>query len=383
MLGGVAAVYGSFGLIVASTSALVPAIRADLDLSRGQMGLVLGAWQLAYIGASLPAARIIDRIGLRQAILVSISLMVASAILRSAAQGFITLLLAVAVLGVGGPLISIGAPKAAAVLFAGAERSRAVGVYGTAPAIGGAIALATANGIVGDLLDNSWRSVSLVYAAMSALAGVLWMFVSGSIDDVAPDDEAHLSVRDLIALPIVRVVLVMAVLGFTVSHGIGQWMVDLLADGGRPVSTAGYLAALGMVITMVGSLVLPVLATAARRVAILAGALAVGSVGVAALTVGGPGVFATIAASSIGRVAVMPICMLFLMDHRDVGPRNIAVAGGLFFSAAQFGGVGGPYLTGLLADASGSFDLPVAVHASLLIALALYVVAAVPRAVRS
>ena len=156
-----------------------------------------------------------------------------------------------------------------------------------------------------------------------------------------------------------------------------------LADGGRPVSTAGYLAALGMVITMVGSLVLPVLATAARRVAILAGALAVGSVGVAALTVGGPGVFAAIAASSIGRVAVMPICMLFLMDHRDVGPRNIAVAGGLFFTAAQFGGVGGPYLTGLLADASGSFDLPVAVHASLLIALALYVVAAVPRAVRS
>ena len=43
----------------------MPSIRADLDLSRGEMGLVLGAWQLAYIAASVPAGRVIDRIVVR------------------------------------------------------------------------------------------------------------------------------------------------------------------------------------------------------------------------------------------------------------------------------------------------------------------------------
>ncbi len=60
VLGGAWAVYAAFGLLVATTGALVPQIQADLELSDGQMGAVLGAWQLVFIGASIPAGRIIE-----------------------------------------------------------------------------------------------------------------------------------------------------------------------------------------------------------------------------------------------------------------------------------------------------------------------------------
>ena len=99
---GVAGVYASFGLLMTSTGALVPSIRDDLDLSRGQMGFILGAWQLAYIGASVPAGRFIDRVGLRRALTWSIAVMVASTVLRAASQDFLSMLAAVALLGVTG-----------------------------------------------------------------------------------------------------------------------------------------------------------------------------------------------------------------------------------------------------------------------------------------
>ena len=52
--------YSSFGFITRALYPLVTPILADLNMSYSQMGLVMGSWQLAYIGAldpALPAAR--------------------------------------------------------------------------------------------------------------------------------------------------------------------------------------------------------------------------------------------------------------------------------------------------------------------------------------
>ena len=48
--------YMSFGAIVRSLSPLVTPILADLKMSYSQMGLVMGSWQLTYIGAAFTAA---------------------------------------------------------------------------------------------------------------------------------------------------------------------------------------------------------------------------------------------------------------------------------------------------------------------------------------
>lgn len=53
--------YVSFGAIIRTLSPLVTPILADLDMSYSQMGLVMGSWQLTYIGAAFAAGFLIDK----------------------------------------------------------------------------------------------------------------------------------------------------------------------------------------------------------------------------------------------------------------------------------------------------------------------------------
>ncbi len=137
-------VYAGFGLTSGAMAPVVGEIRHDLGLSTSAMGLVLGAWQLVYLFSAIPGGRVIDRLGARRAVAATAVLVAASAAARAGAQGFVTLYLAVALFGLGGPLISIGGPKLIAAWFAPEDRGKAVGLYSTAPAVGAMVALSGA-----------------------------------------------------------------------------------------------------------------------------------------------------------------------------------------------------------------------------------------------
>jgi MFS family permease len=57
----------------------------------------------------------------------------------------------------------------------------------------------------------------------------------------------------------------------------------------------------------------------------------------------------------LARTSMMAVSMLVLMDAREVGSRHVGAAGGLFFSAAEMGGVLGPLVIGALYDLTGGF----------------------------
>ena len=112
-----AGVYFAFGVMVASIPPMVTVVRDDLGISRAAMGLALGAWALIYIVTAPPAGRIIDRIGLRWSITLGVGFIAASGFARAAAQGLGTFWLAIAIFGIGGPLVSASAPKLVATWF--------------------------------------------------------------------------------------------------------------------------------------------------------------------------------------------------------------------------------------------------------------------------
>ena len=122
VLAGVWLLYFSFGLNLASLAPLVTFIEADLQMSHSAMGAVLGVWQLVYIVASVPCGILIDRVGSRYAFTAGALLIAVSAIGRSVAGDYVQLLLAVGAFGLGGPIISAGAPKTIAGWFRGRER---------------------------------------------------------------------------------------------------------------------------------------------------------------------------------------------------------------------------------------------------------------------
>ncbi len=128
--------YASFGLVAGSLAPLLSHIRNDLNMSHAAMGAALGAWPFVYLAVSAVVGKVLDRVGVRVGLALGAALIGMSGLLRGAAQSGTGLWLAVAVFGLGGPFISIGAPKLVTQWFTSQERGLAVGVYSTAPSVG-------------------------------------------------------------------------------------------------------------------------------------------------------------------------------------------------------------------------------------------------------
>lgn len=84
--------YFSFGVVTRSPSPLITPIIRDLEMSYGQMGFVLGSWQMTYIILAIAAGVLMDRWGIRRSIFLGALVIGISTILRSTSTGFYSLL---------------------------------------------------------------------------------------------------------------------------------------------------------------------------------------------------------------------------------------------------------------------------------------------------
>lgn len=364
MLAGVWLIYCSFGVTVASIAPLVPAISRDLNMSYGAMGTVLGAWPFVYIGASLPCGMLLDRIGPAKGLFLAALIMAVSGALRGFAEGHLSLMLAVAVFGLGGPMISIGAPKLIALLFEGRDRGLAMGIYITGPGMGGVAAMALTNSVMMPALGDDWRLVVSAYAGFTILAGLIWVLIT--VHPAARALEARLAAEPpggllatfgrLASIPTVRIVLIMSIGIFFFNHGLNNWLPELLRSKGLTIADAGFWAAVPTGVSVLAALLIPRLATPERRLRVLA-LLIVG----AAITTGllhlevGRLLGAGLILQGLARGAMMTVALLMLVEVPGVGAKRAGTAGGLFFTAAEIGGVSGPVVIGVLHDATGGF----------------------------
>jgi cyanate permease len=356
--------YASFGLAAGSIPPLVEPILEDLHLSYSEMGLILGAWQFVYIFTASPLGAIVDRLGVRRSLGLGIIVVLISLILRGLAQDFYTLLLAVALFGVGGPIISIGAPKIVSLWFQGNERNIAAGIYTTGPLTGTAIALATAGGFVVPL-TGSWRGISIVYGSVILIVAIAWWLFSkespstNSTKDNQTDknDSTLMVMNELLKIRNVRVVLVMAFATFLLNHGLGNWLPTLLIERGMTMTQAGTWAALGTAIGISGLLIIPPIARQGYRALTMAVLLVIAAVaGVGLIFTTGTILILSVIISNIVRGPMMPIQTLILMETPKIGAKRIGAAAGLFFSAAEIGGFSGPFLLGFIHDLTGSLN---------------------------
>ncbi len=363
--------YASFGVTVATIPPLVDPIIDDLNMSSTQMGIILGAWQFVYIFTASPLGAIVDRLGVRRSLGIGIIIVWVSLVLRGLAVDFYSLLFVVALFGVGGPIISIGAPKVVSLWFQGNQRNLAAGIYTTGPIGGMAIALATAAGVVVPL-TGSWRGISLVYGTVLLVIIVAWWLFSrdaplpaSESSQASSEKESSLTViYELLRLRNVQVILVMAFATFLLNHGLSNWLPTLLREGGMTPTQAGVWPALGNVLAIPGLLVIPPLARHGYRaltMALLLGVAVVTTLGMAYTT--GLVLIIALIASHVVRGPMMPIQTLILMETPRIGAKRIGAAAGLFFAAAEIGGFGGPFLLGFLRDLTGSLKSGVVILA--------------------
>ncbi len=366
MLAGVWAVYFCFGMTTASLAPLVAPIKADLGIGNAAMGGVLGAWPLVYIFAALPCGMLVDRIGVRWSLTLGAAVIAASGGLRGLAGDATGLFLAVAVFGLGGPLVSVGAPKAIAQWFAGPERGFALGACLTGPYLGAALAFSLTHSVAMPLAGGDWRSVAAGYAGLTLAACLIWLAITAHPASRSAEREASASADtrvsafiDLLALPPVRLILAMAVLAFFFGHGLHNWMPEILRAGGMSPIAAGYWAAAPTLVAIAAALAVPRLAAPARRMAIIAALLVCGALAALLIQAGSGAVLtAGLVLQGVVRGALGAVVILLLMETDSVGAERMGAAGGLYFTAGEVGGVLGPLSVGVLAEATGGFAVP-------------------------
>ena len=366
LLFGVWLVYFAFGLTQVAMAPLVGVIRTDLGLSDGVMGLILGAWPLVYVASAMPCGVFLDRAGPRTSLFASAGIIALSAMARGFADDELGLFFAVALFGIGGPLISIGAPKLVSLWFAGSSRAVAMGIYITGPALGGICALAFTNSFAMPAMDGNWRHVLFLYAGISFAIGVIWLALASHptavrLQGKAVTDGAQRQAAvflDLLKIPAVRLTLIMAVGAFFFNHGLNNWLPEILRRSGMTAAEAGFWAAIPTAIGVASSLLIPRLATPERRRAIMVAL--VFSAGLAAFLLQFAGnhlpLTAGLILQGIARGSMMTVMMLSLVETTGVGSRHAGTAGGMFFSAAEIGGILGPLTLGGLSDLTGGFS---------------------------
>ena len=138
----------------------LPHIQRSLGLSTSTLSWVLNAYVLTFGGLLLLGARAGDLFGRRRVFLTGIAIFTLSSLAAGLAPAGWVLLAARAVQGVGAALAAPSALSLLTTVFAeGAQRIRAIGLYTTVSAAGGATGL-VAGGLLTELV--SWRWVMFV-----------------------------------------------------------------------------------------------------------------------------------------------------------------------------------------------------------------------------
>ena len=355
-------VYFSFGLAVFSMAPLVETIREDLDMSKGAMGTVLGAWPLVFLVAALPSGALVDRLGLRRSLGIATVLISVSALLRPVADSFIALFGSVAVFGLGGPLVSVGAPKLISVWFDDQERALVMGITMTAPAIGGVLPLVTANSVLMPAFDQSWRATLLVYALITVGVIAIWLLAAAAAEKVAPGADRDADPApgfsgawELLGRRAVQLMLIVALGMFFFNHALNGWLPTVIEDRGFSSSVAGYLAGAVTALSIVGALLGPRSIPESSRIAVMAAVFALFGMATILLNVDGkPATFVGLAIIGLSKGLAVPVALLVMMQLPGVAQRNMGAAGGLFFTVGEAGGVTGPILFGVFSDLGGS-----------------------------
>lgn len=349
--------YVTHGFVGRSAAPLVTPMLKDLAMSYGQMGFVLGSWQLVYMMVAVFSGIVLDKWGLRKSLFLGALIIGVSSVSRYFANSFGMLLPMVALFGVGGSVISIGAPKAISMWFAGKDRGTAVGIYTTGPWFGQMFVLAATNSIVMPLAGYSWRLTFVYYGMLCFGAASLWWFFgreAGYQKTTGHQNFTHVIVR-LFKVHNVQILLLAGFFSFAIIHGFANWLPKILENSGISAATAGLYSSFPFLVGIPTVLIIPRMIPArlwGKAIALFA-------------LISGAATFLVISSSvpllfglflyGISIPPQVPLLILLLMETPEVGSEHMGSAGGMFFCISDMGGFFGPLVMGFLVDLTGLF----------------------------
>jgi EmrB/QacA subfamily drug resistance transporter len=160
-------------LDAAIVNVALPSIGADLNFSRDNLSWVVNAYTLTFGGFLLLGGRMADLLGRRRLFIGGLVLFALASLAGGLSQNEGQLIVARAVQGLGAALLSPAALSMVTVLFdEGADRNKALGVWGAVAGSGGAAGVLL-GGVLTDLAGWEWvLFVNVPVGIAAALAAV-------------------------------------------------------------------------------------------------------------------------------------------------------------------------------------------------------------------
>ncbi len=180
---------------------MAPVIRQDLGLSATQFGLLASAYAATQGIFGLPVGSVIDRIGVRRALIAANLLAGVGAVLLSSAGGFVAALLAMGVTGLAYSFVNPATSKGVFLWFPANRRGTAMGIKQAGVPLGGL--LGAGLGALATWIE--WRALLYVIVGSAALGSLTCLSLPrGSTDtsarvrfDIWSDIRSVLSDRNL------------------------------------------------------------------------------------------------------------------------------------------------------------------------------------------
>jgi MFS transporter, CP family, cyanate transporter len=330
---------------------LLPSIQEDLAVSHAAAGL-LGTIPVLCMGLFAPPAPYLSgRIGTRNSVAAAMALIGAFGIARAVVPGAAGVVLLTFPVGVGMGLAGAMLPVAVKERFAD-RPGFATGVYTTGITIGSAASAAVAVPLAH--AAGGWRTPLLVFGAVSAALGALWLWLTRAgpahvRSDLRP---LRLPLRNPLAWRLVAAFFFMS----SVFYGLNSWLPDAYVERGWSESSAGALLAVMNTVTIPcgffiawaadhwGTRRLWLGGAAALQLAALLGIV---------LLPGGGWLWAVALGMSIG--PLFPLTMTLPLDAAE-RPAQVAALAGMMLGLGYTLSASSPLVLGAVRDLSGGFD---------------------------
>ena len=349
---------------------LIGEIRADTGISNGAAGLLTTLPLLAFALLSPVAPRVARRFGLEGVLLVSL-LVLATGILLRWVGTVAALFLGTAILGAAiafGNVLLPGLVKREFPERAGLMTS----VYSTS--LGISAALAAGVSVPLTQLDGiGWRGALAVWALPALLACVAWLPQLGRKDlPSRPSGSNSPSIRDLRRSPLAWQVTLFMGLQSLAYYVTLTWLPEILQEGGLGAARAGWMLGLSQAVAILAMFSAPVVAESRpSQRGIVVVAVLLSASGVLGLLVAGSAAAAVwVVLLGLGQGASFSLALAFFA-LRSPDPGHAAALSGMAQSVGYLLAAAGPFLFGVLRDATGAWKVPLALLLAIMACLLL------------
>jgi MFS transporter, CP family, cyanate transporter len=341
-----------------SVAPLIGEIRASTGISNGAAGLLTTLPLLAFALLSPVAPMVARRFGMEGVLLAGLLVLAAGILLRWMGTTA-ALFLGTAILGAAisfGNVLLPGLVKREFPERAGLMTS----VYSTS--LGTSAALAAGVSVPLAQLDGiGWRGALAVWALPALLASVAWVSQLGRKDLPDASSPSSPGIGDLWRSPLAWQVTLFMGLQSLAYYVTLTWLPEILQEQGLSAAKAGWMLGLSQAVAIVAMFSAPVVASrrpSQRRVVAVAATLS-GAGALGLLVAGSSAAPLWVVLLGLGQGASFSLALTFFA-LRSPDPAHAAALSGMAQSIGYLLSAVGPFLFGVLRDATGAWKVPLA-----------------------